>query len=1326
LTPLLKPKWNKRLRYTAEVLFLLLATLVAVDYFGLADSWARRGIVSQIERITGGRVELKAFRFRLLTLRAELEDLTIHGREPEGTPPFFHAGRIVVDVRVDSLFRRKFSLDEIRIERPAVHVRFDADGRSNVPAPQPSRPPEAPPAEPRAPGKPFRERIFDFVIREVRIVAGEMLYNDVRVPLVAEGGRMDFALDYEAPAEGEAFYRGEFAWKQMMLAARRYLPFPSDFQTRFRLARNSFQLEDLRWKLPNSEFEVGAKSHSFVEPSWEFNFKGRLNLEDLRTILRKPNAPHGRVEFTGAGRYAAGQTFAEGRWAARGIDLDFRWFHTKGIESAGDFHWEGRKVRVNQFWARVLGGRIDGKLDFEFDGARFRVDSRARGFDLAQVLRAVDNPSFPIATLHWGGSVDVDSVTTWTADFKSVESRGKSLWSPPAVPQEGEIPTTARLDYHYVMDASSVALRDSEIATPTSRLEMDGKLGARDTSLAVQLEIGDLLPWDDFINRLRGPQAEPRRIAGRAHWTGRVLGRLDQPTFAGHLKAYEASYEELFWDEIEGDIRYSPDELRLERARARRGESTAAGELWLDLDDWSFPPENRWGFEAELVRTPTDGLQALAGTAYPARGLLTGQFRGGGTRAQPEVSGLVDIAEVEAWGFFFDRVRGQLTLREGEVRVSNAEIRKAGGRITGNLVWRTAAQEFEFDAAGAAVPLDQIRRLESDRFPLRGELHFQIRGGGPLSAPVSEGTLRIVDFHLGKDSLGSLQAALRSDGRRMRATVESALETGRLAGRVDLTLGGAYPLDGDLTVEGVDLDSFIESAFRLGKLTGHSRVDGRFLIRGELSQPQTIEVEADLSHLSFDYQYLKLENAGPVRFAYRGEEIRIEQAHIRGADTDFRVSGFARFAGERALNLNLAGTVNLRLLSGFWPDLEARGAAQINAGIEGTLSNPRITGRASVDSAAASYGDFPAGLSQVRGEFIFDRNRMVFENLTAEAGGGRLIIGGTMSYGQGPLRYDLNARASSVRVRYPEGMSWLAGGTLRFAGTTQSAVLSGRVQVERLLLLPGFDFGSLVFASRDELRAPATSSPFLRNLQFDLEALSTPDSRLEWNGARFDNEASLRVRGTWERPVVLGHIHLLSGEMSFRGNRYRLTRGDINFADPIRLDPVVNIEAVTTIRQYEVTVNFSGKASRMTLAYRSEPPLPETDIVALLALGRTGEESELRTAGQQSPELGAGALLSEAISSQIGGRIERLFGISRFKVDPFVAGAGGEQNASARITIEQQVTRDLVITYISNVTSTQHQVIQVEYNITQDLSVIALRDQNGTFGLDFKRKMRFK
>ena len=165
-----------------------------------------------------------------------------------------------------------------------------------------------------------------------------------------------------------------------------------------------------------------------------------------------------------------------------------------------------------------------------------------------------------------------------------------------------------------------------------------------------------------------------------------------------------------------------------------------------------------------------------------------------------------------------------------------------------------------------------------------------------------------------------------------------------------------------------------------------------------------------------------------------------------------------------------------------------------------------------------------------------------------------------MSYAESPLRYDINVRSDRVRIRYPEGMSWLAGGTLRLTGSPSAAVLSGRVMIERVTLTQGLQVAGMLVSAKEGITGPSTTSPYLRNLQFDVEALSAPDARMEWPGAGLQADANLRVRGTWEHPILLGHIHILSGDLNFAGNRYRVSRGDLNFANPFRLDPVLNVD----------------------------------------------------------------------------------------------------------------------------------------------------------------------
>jgi translocation and assembly module TamB len=103
--------------------------------------------------------------------------------------------------------------------------------------------------------------------------------------------------------------------------------------------------------------------------------------------------------------------------------------------------------------------------------------------------------------------------------------------------------------------------------------------------------------------------------------------------------------------------------------------------------------------------------------------------------------------------------------------------------------------------------------------------------------------------------------------------------------------------------------------------------------------------------------------------------------------------------------------------------------------------------------------------------------------------------------------------------------------------------------------------------------------------------------------------------------------------------------------------------------------------------------------------------------------MGASALLGQAIASPVAGRLQRFFGVSKLRIDPTLPGV--ENNPQARLTLEQQVTPDITFTYITNVTTTNPQVVRVEWAVSKQWSVVALRDETGTFGLDFFFKKRF-
>jgi translocation and assembly module TamB len=99
-------------------------------------------------------------------------------------------------------------------------------------------------------------------------------------------------------------------------------------------------------------------------------------------------------------------------------------------------------------------------------------------------------------------------------------------------------------------------------------------------------------------------------------------------------------------------------------------------------------------------------------------------------------------------------------------------------------------------------------------------------------------------------------------------------------------------------------------------------------------------------------------------------------------------------------------------------------------------------------------------------------------------------------------------------------------------------------------------------------------------------------------------------------------------------------------------------------------------------------------------------------------------LVGQALNAQLSSRLQRFFGATRVKIDPTLLGV--DNLPQARLTWEQQVSKDVTLTYITNLNRTQEQLIQVQVDLDKNWSMIMLRDPNGIFGIDFQYRKRFK
>jgi translocation and assembly module TamB len=227
---------------------------------------------------------------------------------------------------------------------------------------------------------------------------------------------------------------------------------------------------------------------------------------------------------------------------------------------------------------------------------------------------------------------------------------------------------------------------------------------------------------------------------------------------------------------------------------------------------------------------------------------------------------------------------------------------------------------------------------------------------------------------------------------------------------------------------------------------------------------------------------------------------------------------------------------------------------------------------------------------------------------------------------------------------------------------------------------------------------------------------------------------SLRIDGPVKDPVISGRITATSGTLNFRNDRYQIVRALMDLPARRDADPVINIQAESQIRGYRVTVTLNGPLSQPQAAVSSEPALPQADVVSLVTTGQLSTGDTSTSVLSQSGLGTATSLLTDALINAPAQRAtSKLFGLSRFEINPIISGRTGATPA-ARLTVGKQINKDLSVTYSTNVTSDPNQILALEYRVSDRLSFIAVYEQastrklssrNNSFSFELRFRRRF-
>lgn len=1316
------PRWAK----FGLIAAALLAGLAAAGYLYLHtrdfNRRMERFVSSQIEKATGARVTFARFRVTFHPLGVVVRGVVVRGREAANQPPLATMDRLRAQVRVVHLFPPAIQVLRVQVTHPVMNVYYLPDGYTDLP-----QPPHPPPAN-----QPMAEPVFAFGIRQLDVREGVLRYRNHQIPLAAHLVGVHTGLKYV-----RGHYQGLFAFRHGVVRYAGRPPLPQSAEVRFTLWPNDVRIDQLRWRGDGVRLAAHAMIHDLAQPRVRAHYRLRFQLARFGPWAGTPVVA-GEARAAGAFDWSVSAWETHGHMAVTGLGLRRPWA-IAGIRVQGAFRADNAGLALPALDVSGAGGR--GRLTVRYaQWRRLQVTGRVQGFHLPRLMRTATTLGGPpppallpplagilSARIQVRGRQPLARHLRVQAEVRIVPER---LPAPPG--GRTPLPVAAELTARVSNGRWSAQVRRLEVTSSDLHFRAHGQLSSTGSRLVFAVAIPHLAAWRSHIapwlRRLPHVQAAPA-VAGELRIGGEVSGSWQALAARLTVEARRLRLGPAAADALHLQLQVAPSQMAISQASWRLDgqRATLAGTVGLRrfLPVASSPLALRLAahdlrlaaIEAQLRRWAGVQIPSMA----PRQGRVAVTLAVRGSVAQPRAEGPVTLTGGRADHLPPMTVAAHLAVTRRQVTATALALRWGrGAAITGAAGYDWQRRTLSADLRGGGITLAKIPALQSPRLAVAGLVSFRLHASGPVAHP--QGTLNLSAKNLrgGGQPLGSLQAEVTADGRSASLQATAGLPGGTVRLQAELGEMAPYPLSATAKFQRYAIDVLLRrfTGFQLGP---GSQVSGQATLHGALSHPQGLVARASLNPVRLEVGGVALRNQGAIQLTLGHQVLTLAPMKITGAETNFTLAGKVDLGGARRLQGRARGQVNLALLHALNRSVHSSGEIVLTAQLAGTLQKPAVTGTLAVRNASLAAEQLPVAFDSINGLLRFTGQHVDIQHLTAQTGGGQITLSGFAARTASGFTVALNARGEGMRVRY-QGLSGAGNLNLHFAGNQNQMLLSGEVELTRVALAPNFDF-ALFLANQRGAITPAAPNSWLNRVHLQVHVVTGPSVGIAISAARVSFQADLQVQGTLANPILLGRVTASRGEILFAGQDYKISKAEVTFANPFRIEPLLDVSLTTNVQQYRVTLNISGPADRLDITYRSDPPLTSSDIVALLATGQTQEAQNF--ASQQSAASFAGQseqLLGRALESLVSSRLQRIFGVTQIQFNPNAQGFG--PTAQTTVTIEQQVRRNVKVTYTQNLTNSAEDIIRVDWTLTPNFGITVSRSQFGLYGLSLHFSQR--
>jgi len=927
-------------------------------------NYIKEKIVASIADSTGGKVDAGSFQFDWTHLRAVLTDSVLHGNEPQGAAPLLRVARIQVDLRLFTI-HGFWNIAALDIDRPQGNVIVYPDGSTNLPTPRQ-----------KSTSSPLQD-VVDLAIGHFEINNGLVTVAAQKHELNVRGNNLRAQLSYNTLSQR---YSGQISLQPLYVVSGRNTPVDFTVSLPIALARDKIEFHGGRIASPLSDLALDASLDDLQNPRVSARLNGHIALADLRRAMDlplniSPNLPSSidlDANATTAGssiqvgdlRLTLGQSSIQASGALdRGLDFKSRLSldelarlanastHLAGVVGVNGIAKldAQNNLTLSDLQLSAFGAEFSGDISLQ-DFARYQLRGNLRHLDIQNAIRAAGAQPLPYDGVISGA---LDAAGNFNAPFlRQLTARAQLS----IAPGPRGVPVSGHLNAAYTGAKDNLAIQNSLLTLPHSRLTIDGSPGKQ---LNVALTTTNL---DDLLAPV-APSSRPQIAlnGGQASFTGTVSGPLTSPRIAGHLTATRLAFAGRQFDSLFADASLSKSNVVVQGGSLSRAAMQANFSGSLGLRDWKTFPSAPVSIDAAIQNGDLADLLALADQPNAGySGQLAADVNINGTFGNPGGSGTLTVTAGSIDGQPFDRAQAQVNLTDQLVTVPNASIQAGAARVNFTAEFQHPRDTFttgqlRANIQSTQVDLAQLTSVQKQRphtsgivqltASIVGNLSNADKSSVPFQLTAVNGNASIRGLQSEGQGYGDLTATAKTSGQSVNYNLTSNFAGSNISLTGDTQLLSDYPTSARATLANLPIERVLDIAHRTdipvrGMLSGTANFNGTAanpqgsadfnLSKAKLYDDAVDRLQARFSYMPRSIDLAQLEIvSGPSRIALSAHYDH-SAGVIESGNLQFHIDpssiNLARVKTIADRTPGLTGTVQI----------EANGAAQIRS------SDPRI------------------------------------------------------------------------------------------------------------------------------------------------------------------------------------------------------------------------------------------------------------------------------------------------------------------------------------------------------------------------------------------------